>query len=58
MIRDFPTTDHAFIDTPEFYKRIIGSSPPIDPRIGGQIATGIELEALVVLVGSYPLLIK
>ena len=46
-IWDLPAANHAFVDTPEFYQRIIGASPPIDSRIGGQIATGIELETLV-----------
>jgi hypothetical protein len=38
---------HAFVDTPEFYQRLIGSKPPIDDHIGFKIATGMELETLL-----------
>jgi hypothetical protein len=46
-IGDLPATDHLFVNTPEFYQRVIGVCPPIDPNIGFDIATGIELETLV-----------
>lgn len=42
-----PPHDHAFVDTPEFYQRIIGLEPPVDRDVGFQIATGIELETLI-----------
>jgi hypothetical protein len=45
-IWDFPHTDHTFVDTPEFYQRIIGTEPPLERDSGVTIATGIELETL------------
>ena len=44
---NLPTTEHAFVDTPEFYQRIIGLEPPIGRELGVKIATGIELETLI-----------
>jgi hypothetical protein len=46
-IWDLPTTDHAFVDTPEFYQRLIGAVPPLNRTTNIKIATGIELETLV-----------
>jgi hypothetical protein len=44
---DLPQEDHAFVDTLEFYQRIIGLEPPLERRMGVKIATGIELETLI-----------
>jgi hypothetical protein len=41
---DLPPTHHAFVDTPEFYQRILGGTATI---VSVKIATGIELEILV-----------
>jgi hypothetical protein len=41
------TESYAFVDTPEFYQRLIGKNPPIDDNIGFKIATGMELETLL-----------
>jgi hypothetical protein len=46
-IWNLPSADHAFVDTPEFYQRMIGECPPVDQNTGHDIATGIELETLV-----------
>jgi hypothetical protein len=46
-IWNLPSTDHAFVDTPEFYQRLIGEAPPFDYSTGFNIATGLELETLV-----------
>jgi hypothetical protein len=32
------STQHAFVDTPEFYQRLIGKYPPIDDTVGFWIA--------------------
>lgn len=45
-IWDLPTTDHALVDMPEFYQRLIGMGPPLDFSTGSDIATGMELETL------------
>ncbi len=48
------STQHAFVDTPEFYQRLIGNDPPIEDTVGFQIATGLELETLIACSdGSY-----
>jgi hypothetical protein len=44
---ELPDIDHAFVDTPEFHKKILGINPPFEDRTGHNIATGIELETLV-----------
>jgi hypothetical protein len=44
---DLPNTDHAFVDTPEFYQRIIGMEPSLEKDVGVKNATGIELETLI-----------
>ena len=46
-IWNLPPTDHAFVDTPEFYQRLIGLTPPHTFAAGFDIATGLELETLV-----------
>jgi ribonuclease HI len=46
-IWNLPRAVHAFVDTPEFYQRMIGECPPVDQNMGHNIATGIELETLV-----------
>jgi hypothetical protein len=46
-IWNYDPTDHAFVDTPEFYQCLMGPNPPIHPRSGFDIATGLELSTLV-----------
>ncbi len=46
-IWDLPPTDHAFVETPEFYQQIGGLEPPYQFTTGFDIATGLELETLV-----------
>jgi hypothetical protein len=46
-IWDLLHIDHASVDTPEFYQRIIGLEPPIDREVGVKIDTDIELETLI-----------
>jgi hypothetical protein len=51
---DHPHENHAFVDTPESYERIIRLEPPVEREVGVKIATGIELETLLMCSdGSY-----
>jgi ribonuclease HI len=44
---DLSHEDHTFVDTPEFYQKLIGMDPQMERDVGVQIATGIELETLI-----------
>jgi ribonuclease HI len=51
---DADPTTHAFVDTPEFYSRLLSHNLPTSFHTGQDIATSLELETLVACSdGSY-----
>ena len=46
-IWDQDPTAHAFVDTPDFYKRLLGTKPLSSNEVEQDIATNLELETLV-----------
>lgn len=58
-IWDLLHDDHAFVDTPAFYERLIGLQPPIEREVELKIATGVELDTLITCSdGSFDLQTK